>query len=194
MSGETKKSAAACLGLILLDYDYEAAPGDIDHPDSFNCDVYYKVMPGLTLEICQKGNVIDEVKDRFKEFIKWLVREKKINGITGDCGFMINFESIARNVTKIPIFISSLCQLAAVTCGYAAKEQIMIMTANGRSLELTRNLIKDECGVEPEETRYNIVGCEDVSHFGQAVTNRDKVNVEEATPWIVRKAVHALFK
>ena len=53
MSGETKKSAAACLGLILLDYDYEAAPGDIDHPDSFNCDVYYKVVPGLTLEICQ---------------------------------------------------------------------------------------------------------------------------------------------
>ena len=162
MSGETKKSAAACLGLILLDDDYEAAPGDIDHPDSFNCDVYYKVVPDLTLEICQKGNVIDEVKDRFKEFIKWLVREKNVNGITGDCGFMMNFESIARNVTKIPIFMSSLCQLPAVTCGYAAKEQIMITTAYGRSLELTRNLIKDECGVEPEETCYNIVGCEDV--------------------------------
>jgi len=115
------------------------------------------VVPGLTLEMCQKGSVIDEVKDRFKEFIKWLVREKKDNGTTGDCGFMMNFESIARNVTKIPIFMSSLCQLPAVTCGYAAKEQIMIMTAKGRSLEPTRNLIKDECGVEPEETRYNIV-------------------------------------
>ena len=57
-----------------------------------------------------------------------------------------------------------------------------------------RNLIKDECGVDPEETRYNIVGCEDVPYFSQAVANGVKVNVEEATPWIVRKAVHALLK
>ena len=57
-----------------------------------------------------------------------------------------------------------------------------------------RNLSKDECGVNPEETRYNIVACEDVPYFGQAVANADKVSVEEATPWIVRKAVHALLK
>ncbi|XP_074628761.1 uncharacterized protein LOC141886496 [Acropora palmata] len=194
MSGETKKSAAACLGVIRLDYNYEAVPGDIDHPDSFNYDVYYKVVPGLTFEMCQKGKMSDEVKDRFKESIKWLVREKKVNGVTGDCGFMMNFQSTARTVTKTPIFMSSLCQLPAVTCGYAAKEQIIIMTANGRSLEPMRNLIKGECGVDPEETRYNIVGCEDVPYFGQAVANGDKVNVEEATPWIVRKAVHALLK
>ena len=59
------------------------------------------------------------------------MQEKKINAITGDCGFMMNFQSIARQVTKMAIFMSSLCQLPAVTCGYAAKEQIIIMTANG---------------------------------------------------------------
>ena len=32
MSEETKKAAAACLGVIRLDYDYPPAPGDIDHP------------------------------------------------------------------------------------------------------------------------------------------------------------------
>ena len=57
-----------------------------------------------------------------------------------------------------------------------------------------RNLIKDDCGVDPEETRYNVVGCEDVPYFDHAVANGDKVNVEEATPWIVRKAVHAPLK
>ena len=46
MPGETAQSAAPCLGVIRLDYCYEAAPGDIDHPDSFNCDVYCKVVPG----------------------------------------------------------------------------------------------------------------------------------------------------
>ena len=65
-----KKSAAAYLGVIRLDYNYEAVPGDIDHPDSFNCDVYYKDVPGLTFEMCQKGKMSDEVKDRFKESVK----------------------------------------------------------------------------------------------------------------------------
>ena len=87
MSGETAQSAAPCLGVIRLDYNYEAAPGDIDHPKSFNCDVYYKVVPGLTFEMCHKGVMPVEVK----ESVQWLVEEKKVNGITGDCGFMMNF-------------------------------------------------------------------------------------------------------
>ncbi|XP_029211648.1 dimethylsulfonioproprionate lyase 7-like isoform X2 [Acropora millepora] len=194
MSAETKKSAAPRLGVIRLDYKYEAALGDIDHLDSFNFHVYYKVVPGLTFEVCQEGKMSDEVKDRFKESIKWLVREKKVNGITGDCGFMMNFQDFARKITKIPIFMSSLCQLPAVTCSYEEKEQIIIMTANGKNLEPMRDLIRDECGVDTQDKRYNIVGCEDVPYFGQAVANGDKVNIEEATPWIVRKAVHALFK
>ena len=194
MSGETAKSAAACLGVIRLDYDYPPAPGDIDHPDSFNCDVYYKVVPGLTFEMCQKGKMTDEIKERFKESIKWLVKEKNVNGITGDCGFMMNFQSIARKITKIPIFMSSLCQLPAVTCAYAEKEQIIIMTANGKSLEPMRDLIRDECGVDTQDKRYNIVGCEDVPHFGEAVANGDKVNTKKATPGIVKKAVDALKK
>ena len=194
MSGKTKKSAAASLGVIRLDYDYPPAPGDIDHPDSFSCDVYYKVVPGLTFEMCQKGKITDEVKERFEESIKWLVQEKKVKGITGDCGFMMNFQSLARNITKIPVFMSSLCQLPAVTCGYAQKEQMIIMTANGKSLEPMRDLIRDECGVDTQDKRYNIVGCEDVPHFGEAVAKGEKVKVEDATSWIVRKAVHALFK
>ena len=172
MSGETKKSAAACLGVIRLDYDYEAVPGDIDHRDSFNCDVYYKVVPGFTFEMCQKGKMAEDVEKRFRESIKWLAQEKKVNRITGDCGFMMKFQSIARQVTKIPIFMSSLCQPPAVTCSYAQKEQMIIMTANGESLEPMRNLISDECGVDTQDQRYIIVGCEDAPHFCQAVANK----------------------
>lgn len=194
MSGGKKKKVAPSLGVIRLDYDYPPAPGDIDCPDSFDCDVYYKVVPGLTFEMCQKGEITEEVKQRFKDSIKWLVEEKKVHGITGDCGFMMNFQSLAREVTKIPIFMSSLCQLPAVTCAYAEKEQIIIMTANGKSLEPMRDLIRDECGVDTQDKRYNIVGCEDVPHFGQAVANGDKVNTKKATKGIVKKAREALKK
>ncbi|XP_015765068.1 PREDICTED: dimethlysulfonioproprionate lyase 7-like [Acropora digitifera] len=194
MSGETTQSAAPCLGVIRLDYNYEAAPGDIDHPDSFNCDVYYKVVPGLTFDMCKKGVITVEVKKRLEESIKWLVQEKKVNGITGDCGFMMYFQKLARKVTKIPIFMSSLCQLPAVTCGYAENEQIIIMTANGKSLEPMRYLIRDECGVDTQDRRYNIVGCEDVPYFGEAVAKGEKVNTTDAQTGIVKKALEALSK
>ena len=40
------------LGIIRLDYDYPPAIGDIDHYDTFNYKVYYKVIAGLTFEMC----------------------------------------------------------------------------------------------------------------------------------------------
>ena len=186
-----KKLAAPRLGVIRLDYDYPPADGAIDCPDSFDYDVYYKVVPGLTFEMCKEGKMTQEVKHRFKESIKWLVKEKKVNAITGDCGFMMNFQSIARQATKIPVCMSSLCQLPTVTCSYAENEQIIILTANGEDLEHIKYLIRVECGVDTEETRrYNIVGCEDVPDFGEAVAKGEKVKVEDAQPWIIRK----LFK
>ena len=123
----------------------------------------------------------DEFKERFEESLKWLVEEQKVKG-TGDCGFMMNFQCLARNSTKIPTFMSSLCQLPAVTCGYAEKEQIIIMTANGKSLEPTRDLLRDEGGVDTEDKRYNIIGCEDVPHVGQDVANGKKVKVVGCYP------------
>ena len=53
------KSAAACLGVIRLDCDYPPAPGDIDCADSFDCGVYYKVVPGLSSH--GFGNVLLDV-------------------------------------------------------------------------------------------------------------------------------------
>ena len=70
------KKPAPKLGVIRLDYDYPPAKGDIDCPDSFGYDVFYKVVPGLTFEICQSGALSEEVEENFKESIKWLVEEK----------------------------------------------------------------------------------------------------------------------
>merc|ERR1719183_1135914 len=63
---------AACLGVIRLDYDYPPAPGDIDCPDSFNYDVYYRVVPGLTFSMCQSGKLTSDVRMEFLEAVDWL--------------------------------------------------------------------------------------------------------------------------
>ena len=69
------------------------------------------------------------------------------------------------------------------------------MTANGKDLEPMKDLIKVECEVDTQDTRYHIVGCEDVPEFGKAVAKLGaKVKVKNAKPWIIRKAFHTLLK
>merc|ERR1719343_861845 len=59
------------LGVIRLDYDYEAAPGDIDCPDSYGYDVYYRTVPGLTFARCQDNQVDDMIKRYLVEAIRY---------------------------------------------------------------------------------------------------------------------------
>jgi len=181
------------LGIIRLDYDYPASKGDIDCSDSFGYDVYYKVVPGFTFEMCQSGVLTKEVEERFKYAVMWLVYEKNVSAISGDCGFMMYFQSIARQITTIPVFMSSLCVLPAVTCAYAQTEQILIFTANGASLEPMRDLIRDECGVDTQQERYHIIGCEDVPGF-EAVALGTKVKYNKTKPGIIKKVRESLEK
>ena len=127
---QKKQRKAGSLGVIRLDYDYPPAPGDIDHPGSYAYDVYYRVVPGLTFAMCQSGKMTPEVEERFIGKVKEL-DALGVSGITGDCGFMMFFQALARKHTKKPVFMSALCQLPAVTCGYHHDEQIAIFTANG---------------------------------------------------------------
>ena len=182
---------APSLGIIRLDYDYPAAPGDIDHPGSFEYDVYYRVVPGFTFEMCQSGKMTEVVEKNFIKALKYLQYEKKVNAITGDCGFMMFFQDFARKHTTIPILMSALAQLPAVTCAFSEEEEIIIMTANGKTLEPMRDLIRKECGVDTQKKRFNIIGCEDVDGF-EAVALGEKVDVEKCTPGIVAKAKQAL--
>jgi hypothetical protein len=185
MAGKPKKGSAT-LGVIRLDYDYPPAPGDIDSPESFGYDVFYRVVPGLTFGMCQSGKLTPDVRMEFLEAVDWLDR-KGVSGMTGDCGFMMYFQELARTHTRKPVFMSALAQLPAVTCAFNKDELVAVMTANGASLKPMRNLIKDECGVDPEDRRYIFVGCEDVPGF-EAVALGEKVDVQKVTPGMVAKA------
>ena len=87
--------------------------------------------------------------------------------------------------------MSSLAQLPAITCAYNKDELIAVLTANGKTLKPMRDLLRDECAVDPAEKRYVFVGCEDVPGF-EAVALGEKVNVEKVTPGVVAKAQRSL--
>jgi len=192
-TGPGKLRNAAKLGVIRLDYDYPPAPGDIDSPLSFGYDVFYRVVPGLTFGMCQKNELTPEVEAAFDKAIDYLVNDMKVNGITGDCGFMMWLQERARKRTKVPIFMSALSQLPGVTCAYAKHEEIIIMTANGATLEPMKDLIRDECGVDTQDIRYRIVGAQDVVGF-EAVALGEKVDVKKVEPGMVALCKEALVK
>jgi hypothetical protein len=180
----------ATLGVIRLDYEYPAAPGDIDHPESYLYDVIYRVVPGLTFSMCQSGVMPKDVEKEFLDAIDYLVK-RGVSGITGDCGFMMYFQPLARRYTNIPIFMSALAQLPSVTCAFGRNELVAIFTANGKTLQPMKELIRDECGVELGERRYIIIGCEDVPGF-EAVAAGDKVDYAKTEPGMVAKAKRAI--
>jgi len=181
---------AASLGVIRLDYDYPPTPGDIDHPASFGYDVFYRVVPGFTFARCQSGRVDSDVEANFVSAVKWM-EGRGVSGITGDCGFMMYFQALARQHTYLPVFMSSLAQLPAVTCAYNKNELIAILTANSETLKPMRTLIKEECAVDPEEHRYIMVGCQDVDGFEQVALG-GKVDTVKVTPGIVKKCREVL--
>ena len=185
------KHEAVSLGIVRLDYDYPAAPGDIDSPESYAYDVFFRVVPGYTFSVCQHHTMNDDVKKEFNEAILWLPNVKKVKGITGDCGFMMWAQAMARQSTHIPVFMSALCQLPAVTCAFAHNEKIIIMTANSKTLEPMHGLIKDECGVEIHEDRYKIYGGEDIPGF-EAVALGEKVDTAKVEPGMVAMCQKAL--
>ncbi len=164
------------LGIIRLDYDYPAAVGDIDHPGSFDYDVYYKVIPGLTFEMCQSGEISNKVKKHIIDSVKWF-NEKRVSGITGDCGFMVNIQDIVREHTTLPVFMSSLVQLPTLVQSYGNKEKILVLTANGKSLLDMKGLIYDLCNSDIENEQIVIFGCENINGF-DAVAKGEKVNTQ----------------
>ena len=183
---------AGLLGVVRLDYRYPPSKGDIDHPDSFAYDAIYLKVQGLTFEMCQMGRLPPDVEARFIETIVALEKHG-VNAITGDCGFMMYFQPLARRHTRLPVFLSALVQLPAVISCYAAHEVIAILTANGRTLEPMRSLINHECGIDIGQPRYLIVGCEKVAGF-DAVARGARVDYNTTAPGIVSLCKQVLQK
>lgn len=87
--------------------------------------------------------------------------------------------------------MSALAQLPAVTCAFGDDEKIVIVTANGDSLEPMHALIADECGFEIDDERFVIIGAEKVKGF-DAVIKGEKVDTQLVMPGMVELCKNAI--
>lgn len=181
------------IGILRLDYDYPPNPGDLDSPDSFNYPTFFRVVPGLTFEMCQEGGMPDKVKGHLKDAVEFLTNEKKVSVVTGDCGFMFNYQDLVRSFSRdIPVVLSALEQLAVLQSMFGKQDKIMVMTANGDAMRQGAFLkLMEDSGVAMD--RIVIVGCQDVKGF-EAVAVGGKVDFDLTEPGIVELAQQNLDK
>lgn len=173
-----------------MDYNYPHQPGDVDNAESFEYPVVYRAVPGLTFEMCQRGVMTPEVEQEFIKAIEDLDKQG-VSVITGDCGFMLWFQNLAGQFTDLPVSMSSLCVLPAITASVWNHGKIAIFTANKESLEPMHDLIKSICGVETHEDKYVLVGCEDVPGFDPIFVG-EELNLPLAEKGIVAKAMQVI--
>jgi hypothetical protein len=125
---EVTKLAAAnnrkiTLGVLQLNSISPLNNGDVDNPLSFKYRVIYRVVKGFTFEMLLSG------KD-FIAGVKWL-EQQGATGITGDCGYMFLFQSLARTHASVPVFMSSLCQLPLIEMAVESPGKVLILTSCG---------------------------------------------------------------
>lgn len=182
----------ASLGVIRLDWSYSPLPGDVGSSDSFEYPVYYRAVEGLTFEVCQKGEMTDEIKARFKEAIRYLDQDKQVSVIISDCGFFMWFQKLARDYTNKPVVMSSLALLPAIhaAVGKTGKRtgKIAIFTANRDSLKTIHETVAEEMPIDWTKKCYLLVDCRDVPGF-EAVATGEPVDFDKVSPGIVKKAV-----
>ena len=72
--------------------------------------------------MCMKGEMSPEVECDFCLAVHEMNMHKEVTGISGDCGFMMYFQTLARRLTNKPVFMSPLVQLPLLTLTHAPQD------------------------------------------------------------------------
>merc|ERR1719162_2656224 len=126
--------------------------------------------------MAQAGRMTYDVEKEFRLAVKWLEANGAC-GITGDCGFMMAFQPIAREVATVPCFMSSMVQCPMISVAFDKYDKILILTANSATLKPQKATLLSQCGFDVDDDRFVIIGLQDVPGF-DAVEKGEAVDVE----------------
>lgn len=178
-----RKKQAPMLGVLCLDHNHPPGAGDADCTGSYDYEVLFRSVPGLTLEMAQSGMMTYQVQREFVQAIKWL-ESAGVCGITGDTGFMMAFQPLARDVATVPVFMSPMLQTAMISVAFDKHDKILVLTGDSKTLRPQKEMLLNECGFDIDDSRFIIVGCQDVPGLG-AAARAQKADVEAITPKLI---------
>ena len=159
-------SRSRVVGILTLDYKYVPVIGDVDHSCTFGYKTQSVQVQGLTFERAQRGAWDDNLRQAFLDAIAELHATGSLVGITGNCGFMMHYQSRLRELTRTPVYMSSLIQAPLVEAAFSRSSRILVLTANANSLLSARSVLLQESGVKVDESRRFVVqGIDTIAGF-----------------------------
>ena len=189
---QKKNKCMMRIGVLCIDYNYSPIPGDVDCNDTFEYDMIYEKIRGLTFERAQQGYWDECIELNVKIALRRLETSGCI-GITGDCGFMMAYQIRIRRLTTLPVFMSSLLQAPIVEAMFQKEERIMIVTANEHSLTTNLNHLLTKCGIGVQDTnRFVVVGCESLPSFQTITTGNATINYKSLSKELNEHIFHKL--
>lgn len=119
------------LGIIAVDLDYPKVPGNVVNATTYDFPVLYEM---VSFEIEQLFAGDPAIKQQVIEAAKKLEAEG-VRAIIGACGYFAHFQKDVAAAVGVPVFMSSLCQLATIKTWLPCDRKIAVFAADGASID-----------------------------------------------------------
>lgn len=119
------------LGIIAVDLDYPKVPGNVVNATTYDFPVLYEM---VSFEIEQLFAGDPAIKQQVIEAAKKLEAEG-VRAIIGACGYFAHFRKDVAAAVGVPVFMSSLCQLATIKTWLPCDRKIAVFAADGASID-----------------------------------------------------------
>jgi len=130
------------IGILALDGLDPLLPGNVDNATTFDFPVLYKIVYGVPPE--QIFSAAPEALDPLIKAGREL-EEQGVRAITGDCGWLGNYQKEMAAAMNVPVFLSSLLQIPFVSQSLKPGQKVGVLIAN--SAVLTPTLLS-ACGID----------------------------------------------
>lgn len=115
------------IGIIAVNLVYPKLPGNVVNATTFSFPVLYKK---VSFEIEQLFNGDPALEKMIVDAAKELVADGA-RAIIGACGYFAHFQKQVAAAVKVPVFMSSLCQIPIIKIGLQPDQKILVMCASG---------------------------------------------------------------
>ena len=123
-------TAGIPIGIIAIDLEYPKLPGNVVNASTYDFPVLYEKV-SFEIEALFRGD--DEIKEGIVNAAKKLEAEG-VRAIIGACGFFAHFQEDVKEAVKVPVYLSSLCQLPSIKVGLKKGQKVAVIAASGESV------------------------------------------------------------
>lgn len=171
------------VGILYQEVWYPLLPGNVVNAYTYDFPVRHKLIPNAIQSRVHSGDptLVDDIIKAGKE-----LEMEGVRAICGACGYMGNFQPQVAEALDVPVFMSSMVQLAAISTSLKKGQKVGVICADGPSLTPE---ILENCGADP--LRCVVKGLEDQPQMSSFVkSDRGSVDNEALKREIVEGAVN----